>query len=112
MLQKYQNEISPMELVQKLMKKTSKYLFYSPLTEKVLTECPCITVIMQTVDENPDCRPEHEHQPVHDVPVDPGPSRLHHHSRGHHRSHPPPRHLQPLLPLQRQEERRHLGQYL
>ena len=30
-----------MELVQKLMKKTSKYLFYSPLTEKVLTECPC-----------------------------------------------------------------------
>ena len=24
------------------MKKTSKYLFYSPLTEKVLTECPCI----------------------------------------------------------------------
>ena len=25
------------------MKKTSKYLFYSPLTEKVLTECPCIT---------------------------------------------------------------------
>ena len=31
-----------MELVQKLMKKTLKYLFYSPLTEKVLTECPCI----------------------------------------------------------------------
>ena len=31
-----------MELVQKLMKKTSKYLFYSPLTEKVLTECPCM----------------------------------------------------------------------
>ena len=30
-----------MELVQKLIKKTSKYLFYSPLTEKVLTECPC-----------------------------------------------------------------------
>ena len=30
-----------MELVQKLMKKTSKYLFYSHLTEKVLTECPC-----------------------------------------------------------------------
>ena len=30
-----------MELVQKLMKKTSKYLFYSPMTEKVLTECPC-----------------------------------------------------------------------
>ena len=23
------------------MKKTSKYVFYSPLTEKVLTECPC-----------------------------------------------------------------------
>ena len=33
-----------MELVQKLIKKTSKYLFYSPLTEKVLTECPCIKV--------------------------------------------------------------------
>ena len=31
-----------MELVQKLMKKTSKYLIYSPLTEKVLTEWPCI----------------------------------------------------------------------
>ena len=31
-----------MELVQKLMKKTSKYLFYGPMTEKVLTECPCI----------------------------------------------------------------------
>ena len=31
-----------MELVQKLIKKTSKYLFYSPLTEKVLTECPCM----------------------------------------------------------------------
>ena len=30
-----------MELVQKLMKKTTKYLFYSHLTEKVLTECPC-----------------------------------------------------------------------
>jgi len=27
-----------MELVQKLMKKTSKYVFYSPLTVKVLTE--------------------------------------------------------------------------
>ena len=27
-----------MELVQKLMEKTSKYLIYSPLTEKVLTE--------------------------------------------------------------------------
>merc|ERR1739836_240526 len=27
-----------MELVQNLMKKTSKYLIYSPLTEKVLTE--------------------------------------------------------------------------
>ena len=27
-----------MELVQKLMKKTSKYQIYSPLTEKVLTE--------------------------------------------------------------------------
>ena len=34
-----------MELVQKLMKKTSKYLFYSPLTEKVLTECPCISIV-------------------------------------------------------------------
>ena len=32
-----------MELVQKLMKKTSKYLIYSPLTEKVLTEWPCST---------------------------------------------------------------------
>ena len=31
-----------MELVQKIMKKTSKYLIYSPLTEKVLTEWPCI----------------------------------------------------------------------
>ena len=29
------------ELVQKLMKKTQKYLIYSPLTEKVLTEWPC-----------------------------------------------------------------------
>ena len=37
-----------MELVQKLMKKTSKYLFYSPLTEKVLTECPC-TMLLVTV---------------------------------------------------------------
>ena len=33
-----------MELVQKIMKKTSKYLIYSPLTEKVLTELPCIIV--------------------------------------------------------------------
>ena len=32
-----------MELVQKIMKKTSKYLIYSPLTEKVLTEWPCNT---------------------------------------------------------------------
>ena len=31
-----------MELVQKLMKKTSKYLFFSPLTENILTECLCI----------------------------------------------------------------------
>ena len=30
-----------MELVQNLMKKTSKYLIYSPLTEKVLTEWHC-----------------------------------------------------------------------
>ena len=30
-----------MELVQKLMKKTLKYLIYSPLTEIILTECPC-----------------------------------------------------------------------
>ena len=30
-----------MELVQKLMKKTLKYLVYSPLTENILTECPC-----------------------------------------------------------------------
>ena len=38
-----------MELVQKLMKKTSKYIFYSPLTEKVLTECPCISVTCYSV---------------------------------------------------------------
>ena len=30
-----------MELIKKIMKKTSKYLIYSPLTEKVLTEWPC-----------------------------------------------------------------------
>ena len=30
-----------MELIQKLMKKTSKYLIYSPLTEIILTEWPC-----------------------------------------------------------------------
>ena len=36
-----------MELVQKLMKKTSKYLIYSPLTEKVLTECPLSTSLSQ-----------------------------------------------------------------
>ena len=45
MLQKYQNEISPIIYYgiskKKIMKKTLKYLFYSPLTEKVLTECPC-----------------------------------------------------------------------
>ena len=34
-----------MELVQKLMKKTSKYLIYSSLTEKVLTEWPCIRIL-------------------------------------------------------------------
>ena len=34
-----------MELVKKLMKKTYKYLNYSPLTEKVLTECPCIIIL-------------------------------------------------------------------
>ena len=31
-----------MELVQKLMKKTWKYLIYSPLTENILTEWHCI----------------------------------------------------------------------
>ena len=31
-----------MELVQKLMKKNWKYLIYSPLTENILTECPCM----------------------------------------------------------------------
>ena len=36
-----------MELVQKLMKKTKKYLIYSPLTEKVLTECPCMFFFVQ-----------------------------------------------------------------
>ena len=40
--QKETSVLITMEIVQKLMKKTSKYLFYSPLTEKVLTECPCI----------------------------------------------------------------------
>ena len=38
-----------MKLVQKLMKKTSKYLFYSPLTEKVLTECPCIYIYYRNI---------------------------------------------------------------
>ena len=34
-----------MELVQKLMKNNYKYLIYSPLTEKILTECPCISLL-------------------------------------------------------------------
>ena len=40
-----------MELVQKLMKKTSKYLIYCPLPEKVLTECPCILLITKKLRE-------------------------------------------------------------
>ena len=35
-----------MELVQKLMKNTYKYLIYSPLTENILTECPCIYYLL------------------------------------------------------------------
>ena len=35
-----------MELVKKLMKNTSKYIIYSPLTEKVLTEWPCTFLLL------------------------------------------------------------------
>ena len=35
-----------MELVKKLMKKTLKYLIYSPLTEIILTECSCRYIIV------------------------------------------------------------------
>ena len=38
-----------MELVQKLMKKTWKYLINSPLTEKALTEWPCTTQVSKRI---------------------------------------------------------------
>ena len=44
MVQKYQNEITPIfyyGISTKTNEKDLKILFYSPLTENILTECPC-----------------------------------------------------------------------
>ena len=44
MVQKYQNEIAPIfyyGISIKTNEKDLKYLIYSPLTEIILTECPC-----------------------------------------------------------------------
>ena len=49
MVPKYQNEIAPIfyyGISTKTNEKDLKHLNYSPLTEKVLTECPCTTGII------------------------------------------------------------------